>query len=63
MDYFYNEPYSSRKKISEALEMPESTVNGVITGLKNENIIKETTGYSRNQVFVFAEYVDIFLSE
>ena len=63
MDYFYNEPYSSRKKISEALEMPESTVNGVITGLKNANIIKETTGYSRNQVFVFAEYVDIFLSE
>ena len=63
MDYFYNEPYSSRKKISEALEMPESTVNGVITGLKNANIIKETTGYSRNQVFVFAEYVNIFLSE
>ena len=63
MDYFYNEPYSSRKKISEALEMPESTVNGVITGLKNANIIKETTGYSRNQVFVFEEYVNIFLSE
>lgn len=63
MDYFYNEPYSSRKKISEALEMPESTVNGVITCLKNANIIKETTGYSRNQVFVFEEYVNIFLSE
>ena len=63
MDYFYNEPYSSRKKISDALEMPESTVNGVITGLKNANIIKETTGYSRNQVFVFEEYVNIFLSE
>ena len=63
MDYFYNEPYSSRKKISEALEMPESTVNGVIAGLKKANIIKETTGYSRNQIFVFSEYVDIFLSE
>ena len=41
MDYFYNESYSSRKKISEALEMPESTVNGVITCLKNANIIKK----------------------
>ena len=63
MDYFYNEPYSSRKKISETLKMPESTVNGVINELANANIIKETTGYTRNQIFVFAEYVDIFLSE
>ncbi len=63
IDYFYDEPYSSRKKISETLEMPESTVNGVIKELKSANIIKETTGYSRNQIFVFYEYVEIFLSE
>ena len=63
IDYFYDEPYSTRKKISEALKMPESTVNGVINELKSANIIKETTGYSRNQIFVFSEYVKIFLSE
>ena len=63
IDYFYDEPYSSRKKIAEALDMPESTVNGVINELKSANIIKETTGYSRNQIFVFSEYVKIFLSE
>ena len=63
IDYFYDEPYSSRKKIAEALGMPESTVNGVINELKSANIIKETTGYSRNQIFVFSEYVEIFLSE
>ena len=53
IDYFYDEPYSSRKKIAKALEMPESTVNGVINELKSANIIRETTGYSRNQIFVF----------
>lgn len=63
VDYFYNEPRSSRKKISEALKMPESTVNGVISELKLANIIQETTGFSRNQIFVFSEYVSIFLSE
>ena len=63
IDYFYDEPYSSRKKIAEALDMPESTVNGVINELKSANIIKETTGYSRNQIFVFSEYVEVFLSE
>ena len=63
IDYFYDEPYSTRKKISGALKMPESTVNGVINELKSANIIQETTGYSRNQIFVFSEYVEIFLSE
>ena len=63
IDYFYNEPYSSRKKISETLQMPESTVNGVINELKKANIIKETTGYSKNQIFVLSEYVEIFLTE
>ncbi len=63
INYFYNEPYSSRKKILEALNMPESTVNGVINELKSVNVIKEITGYSRNQIFVFSEYVDVFLSE
>lgn len=62
MDYFYNEPYSSRKKIADALEMPDSTVNGVVNELKRVNIIKETTGFSKNQIFVFTEYVNIFLS-
>lgn len=42
--------------------MPESTVNGVINELKTIDVIRETTGYSRNQIFVFSEYVDIFLS-
>lgn len=40
-----------------------SIVNGVINELKLANIIQETTGYSRNQIFVFSEYVEIFLSE
>ena len=62
IDYFYDEPYSTRKKIAKTLKMPESTVNGVINELKSANIIKETTGYSRNQIFVFSEYIEIFLS-
>ena len=62
IDYFYNEPYSSRKKIADALEMPDSTVNGVVNELKRVNIIKETTGFSKSQIFEFTEYVNIFLS-
>lgn len=42
--------------------MPSSTLNGVISEFQKVNILKETTGYARNQLFVFQEYVDIFLS-
>ena len=62
IDYFYDEPYSSRRKIIENLGIPESTVKGVISELQKSGIIKEITGYSRNQIFVFSEYVDIFLN-
>lgn len=62
IDYFYNEPYSSRKKLTDTLEMPDSTVNGVVNELKRVNIIKETTGFSKNQIFVFSKHVNIFLS-
>ncbi len=63
IDLFYDEPYLSRKKLASKLNMPDSTVNGVINELVRSNIIKEVTGYSKNQMFVFEEYVDIFLSE
>ena len=59
---FYNEPVSSRKKIMELTGMPMSTLNGVISEMQKEGILKETTGFSKNQLFVFQEYVDIFLS-
>ena len=49
--------------MNKILDMPESTINGVINELKTAKIIKETTGYNRNQIFVFDEYVEIFLSE
>lgn len=62
IEYFYNEPISSRKKVADSLEMPQSTLNGVISELQRVGILNETTGYARNQLFVFKEYVDIFLS-
>ena len=62
IEYFYNEQISSRKKVADSLEMPQSTLNGVISELQRVGILNETTGYARNQLFVFKEYVDIFLS-
>ena len=37
--------------------------NVCINALKEKNIIIETTGYSRNQVFAFQKYIDLFLKQ
>ena len=56
-----NEPIVSRKKILELIDIKPITLNVCINALKEKNIIIETTGYSRNQVFAFQKYIDLFL--
>ena len=46
----HDEPIVSRKKILELIDIKQTTLMYV---LKEKNIIIETTGYSRNQVFTF----------
>ena len=61
IDILYNEPISNRKKIIELTGMKPSTLKDTINALLKNNIIEETTGYSRNQVFAFQKYIDLFL--
>ncbi len=41
--------------------MKSSTLKDTINALLKNDIIVETTGYSRNQVFAFQKYIDLFL--
>lgn len=61
LDVLYNEPIVSRKKIIENTGMKFTTLVGVINALQEKSILIETTGYSRNQVFAFQRYIDLFL--
>lgn len=61
LDVLYSEPIVSRKKIMESTGMKFTTLAGVINVLQERNILIETTGYSRNQVFAFQKYIDLFL--
>lgn len=63
IDYFYDNPISSRKKIIEKIDMPISTLNGVLNELQKVGILREITGFSRNKSFAFQEYIDIFLNQ
>ena len=61
LDLLYDEPAISRKKICELIGIKEGTVKNIINSLLEKGIIIETTGFSRNQIFKFQKYTDLFL--
>ncbi len=61
IDALYNEPIINRKKLMEITDIKASTLKDIVNVLLENNIIVETTGYSRNQVFAFQNYIDLFL--
>ena len=61
IDVLYNEPVVSRKKIIENTGMKFTTLVGVINAFLEKEILVETTGFSRNQIFAFQKYIDLFL--
>ena len=61
IDVLYDEPVMNRKKLCDLTEIKEGTIKNIINCLLENNIIVETTGYSRNQIFTFQKYTDLFL--
>ena len=61
IDVLYNEPVINRKKLCDITKIKEGTIKNIINCLLENNIIVETTGYSRNQIFTFQNYTDLFL--
>ena len=61
LDVLYDEPIISRKKILEKIDIKPTTLNVTVNSLQERGIIQEITGYSRNQVFAFQKYIDLFL--
>ena len=61
LDLLYNEPIITRSKISKNTGLISSTTNNIINAFLENGILKEITGYSRNQVFAFNRYIDLFL--
>lgn len=61
IDLLYDEPILTRNKMSEITGIKLTTINGIVNALLDKEIIKETTGYSRNQIFAFEKYINLFL--
>lgn len=58
--YLYSKPIVASTGIAQALEVNISTAHRLLQDFEKLNILKEQTGYKRNRVFVFEEYINLF---
>jgi sialic acid synthase SpsE len=48
------------KEICEIASLPQRTVSGIVNEMQKNGLLLETTGFSRNKVYMLKDYVDAF---
>ncbi|MCK9333663.1 MAG: Fic family protein, partial [Candidatus Cloacimonetes bacterium] len=58
--HLYQSPVVNIRQVEDLLDINYARANSLVTRLVSMSILQETTGFSRNRIFVFRRYVDIF---
>ncbi|MEP6682877.1 MAG: Fic family protein [Parafilimonas sp.] len=58
--YLYSKPIVDANEIATALEVNVSTAHRLVQDFEKLGILKEQTGYKRNRIFVFENYLNLF---
>ena len=62
VNYLYRRPLISAEQVREAVDVSMPTAYKLINALEDLNIIREVTGYERNRLYIFDDYVRIFVT-
>lgn len=60
LEKMFSNPIVTPRKVEDLLGIAPATANRLLEEMEKTGILKETTGYSRNRVFVLYDYLDIF---
>lgn len=60
LTYLYSKPVVTVSDVTTELKVTKQTANALITDFSKNGILKEQTGYKRNRIFVFEEYLSLF---
>ena len=60
MRFLYSKPVADANEIATALEVNISTAHRLIQDFEKLKILVEQTGYKRNRVFIFEDYIKLF---
>jgi Fic family protein len=60
MNHLFRQPIVDSSDVAEILAVNAATAHRLIGDFISSGILHEITGYRRNRVFVFKEYLDLF---
>ncbi len=60
LQFLYSKPIVDASDVAEALKINISTALRLIDDFIKLNVLKEVTGYKRNRIFAFDEYIKLF---
>lgn len=61
MEYLYQQPVINIKDVSESLNIQKGTANKLVADFTKLEILREMTGRKRNKIYIFNDYVKLFL--
>jgi Fic family protein len=56
----FSQPITSAKLVEETLDITPPSANSLIKQFESLGIFREITGFKRNRLFAFSEYLKIF---
>ena len=59
--FLFHNPVITSAALQKEMKITAKTANSLIDAFIGLNILKERTGYSRNRIFVFSKYVELFM--
>jgi Fic family protein len=60
LKHLYSQPIMNAKQMSERLSITYASASTLAKSFEEIGIFKEITGFKRNRLFLFAEYLDLF---
>jgi Fic family protein len=60
LNHLYSQPIMNAKNIEQKLKITQPSANSLANQLEQLGIFKEITGFKRNRLFVFSEYLALF---
>ena len=61
MEHLYRRPSIRANQVAEILDVSNQSANALIRELQKLQILHEVTGYRRNRLYIFSDYVDLFM--
>lgn len=58
--YLYKKPVVTALDVEEDLKISKPTANSILKNFQDLGILKEQTGFKRNRIFVFDQYIRLF---